>query len=159
MTVYFDLDGTLFNLYGKKDWLSRLHSEDETVFQSENDKDFFFENNANFFRIIKELMNKGVVFEVITWLPMGASKEYELKCTKIKKLWVTQKLPFIKKTTCLSYGIPKQTVTNADKTDKILIDDSKEVCEKWNTEKSHKSYNVNKDFTALKALREILAAM
>ena len=30
-TIYLDMDGTIANLYGQKDWLKRLQSEDTSV--------------------------------------------------------------------------------------------------------------------------------
>lgn len=159
-TIYFDLDGTLFNLYGKNDWLKRLEAEDETVFNDEHKTDFFFNGSKEFNSVINKLMESNVCFEVITWLPMNASKEYENKCEIVKRKWVEKNLPFVRKVHCLSYGIPKQTATNRhSKDEKILIDDSAQVCQTWNTKAMRKSYNINKRFTALDALKEILATL
>ena len=81
ITICFDLDGTLFDLYGKKNWLEMLRTENPDAFEGEFlpeiDKDdlYFF---------MKKLANKNVRFEVITWLPKFASVEYENKCAKKK---------------------------------------------------------------------------
>ena len=154
--VYFDLDGTLFNLYGKLDWLETIENEKPGAFKG----DFLPEINLEcFFNLIRKLSMYGVEFNVITWLPMQASREYEEICTTEKIAWVRENLPFINEITCQSYGIPKQNVIKKRAKTMILIDDNKEVCETWETAKMRRSFNVSKIYTVTDALQEILESI
>lgn len=158
--IYFDLDGTLFNLYGKENWLEKLQNEDPTVFEGGGMTRGFMPNiDNNFFDVVSDLLDKGVEFEVITWLPMNASPEYELACELVKRKWVKENLPFISKVTCLSYGIPKQNAISKRASQMFLIDDNMEICEMWNTAKMRQAILVDQDFTAVDALSEILDSL
>ena len=153
LKVFFDLDGTLFDLYGKSDWLFKLENEIEGVFSSgdlmpEIDRD-------ELYSAVADLAEFGVEFNVITWLPMQASREYQEICTAEKIAWVRENLPFINNIVCQPYGTPKQYGIIQKAYRCILIDDNAEVCEMWNTPKMRASYNVNSDFTAVSALKEI----
>lgn len=154
--VCFDLDGTLFDLYGKSNWLELLETESAGAFIG----DFLPEINVTeLLNVVEKLKAFGVVFEVITWLPKNATKAYEEICTAEKMAWCSENLPFVSKVVCQSYGIPKQkAITKSAKT-MILIDDNKEVCTMWETAKQRKSINVNKTYTVVNALQSVLTAL
>lgn len=156
--IFFDLDGTLFDLYGKSEWLERLQNEDPTVFEGDGMTKGFLSSIdlVNLFEVANMLAEKGVQFEVITWLPMGASPEYEFACDLIKRKWVKENLPFITKVTCLSYGIPKQNGIEKRAAQMFLVDDNEEICKMWETAKMRKAILVDNDFTVVDALYSIL---
>ena len=158
--IFFDLDGTLFDLYSKKNWLERLQNEDATVFDGDGmTRGFMPDIDHTFFEVINDLLDKGVQFEVITWLPMNASPEYEFACELRKRLWVKENLPFISKVTCLSYGMPKQNAISQRASTMILIDDNAEICEMWNTAKMRQAILVDSDYTVTNALASILDSL
>ena len=139
--IYFDLDGTVYNLYGQKDWLKRLDNEDETVFKTGD----FIGDYDEFMATIHKLFEKGVEFGVITWLPMYATPSFERKCAEIKKDWIYKYLPFVNEIHIIPYGIPKQQAI-LKKTDlMVLIDDNKEVCFQWNNSRNRISLNVGEN--------------
>lgn len=151
--VCFDLDGTLFDLYGKSNWLELLETECAGAFKG----NFLPEINVSeLLKVTAKLRGFGVEFEVITWLPKNATKSYEEICTAEKMQWCNENLPFVSRVICQSYGIPKQKAIVKSAKTMILIDDNKEVCELWETAKQRKAINVNKDYTAVKALQELL---
>lgn len=152
ITICFDLDGTLFDLYGKNNWLEKLETEKPEVFRG----DFLPEIDVTkLFLIMAKLAAMKVRFEVITWLPKYASKKFERECTKEKIKWVKNNLPFIDNISCISYGVPKQTAVSK-KTSKIfLIDDDEKVGRVWETKSRRKWIKVNKDFTVVDALAKI----
>ena len=155
--VYFDLDGTLYNLYGIENWLETIETEQKGIFNSyglnlvERIKDL-----EELDEVIKQLSIYGVEFNVITWLPMGASVEYEEICAKEKKEWVRKYLPFINEIVCQPYGTPKQKGISKRASKMILIDDNKEVCNMWATNKQRISIQVDRNFSAVEALWTIL---
>ena len=96
--IFFDLDGTVYDLYSVENWLEKLRSEDASVF-SEGD---FIGDYNRFKTVCEKLVAVGVQFEVITWLPMQASPEYELECTEVKREWVKKFMPFVTEFTAQS---------------------------------------------------------
>lgn len=151
-TICFDLDGTLFDLYGKSNWLEMLRTEKPEVFRG----DFLPEIDVTkLFLIMARLAAAGARFEVITWLPKYASKEFERACTREKIRWVKNNLPFIDNISCISYGVPKQTAISKRTSKIFLIDDSEEVGRMWETKTQRKWIKVNKKFTVVDALAEI----
>lgn len=150
--IYFDLDGTLYNLYSIKNWLEKLQDEKENVFL----EGCFLVNYSEFMECINYLVDCGYSFGVITWLPMQASPEYEEICRKEKIKWINEYLPFVTEINISSYGIPKQNCIQKRAKTMILIDDNIEVCKMWNTPFQRNSINVNEEFTVLDALNSII---
>lgn len=150
--IYFDMDGTVFDLYGKQNWLEMLRNEVEGAFIG----DWIPEINKTRFKgAVDILLENGVQFGVITWLPMQASPEYEQICTAEKRRWVAENLPFVTEFNCVSYGIPKQDCIQKRAQKIFLIDDNEEICKTWETAKQRKAVHVTSEYTADKALRQI----
>ena len=151
--IYFDLDGTVFDLYGKPNWLELLESENPDAFKGE----FLPEINlTELHKVVFELWMNGVEFGVITWLPMNASPEYQTESAKAKSEWVRKNMGFVTEFNAIPYGVPKQKAIQQRAKKMYLIDDNSEVCAMWETNKQRKAVNVNKDFTVVHALKKIL---
>lgn len=157
--VFFDLDGTLFNLYGKENWLELLEKEDPSTFDwiGMDNSGFMPDiNYDSFLSICRDLIfDFNVEFNVITWLPMYATEEFEKECAKIKEEWIKTFLPFVKNVCCQSYGTPKQLGIKSKSKEMILIDDNLEVCKVWKTKVNRKYINVTENFNAYNALIEL----
>lgn len=149
--VYFDLDGTVYDLYNKPNWLDDLENEKPNVFTANR----FMPDPVRFRKLIGDLLMLGVEFEVITWLSMQSSPEYEKVCSAEKTEWVKKYMPFVQKVTCLSYGIPKQNAITKRSGLMYLIDDNADVCKQWETKKQRVALNVNSVYTVLDALEQI----
>ena len=150
--IYMDLDGTVYNLYGVKNWLEKLRNETSGVFL-EGD---FLVDYRNFMSRIEELIRQGYIFGVITWLPMQASPEYEEICRKEKIEWINDYLPFVSEINICSYGIPKQNCIQKRAKEMFLIDDNVEVCKMWETPTQRIAININEEYTVVDALNEII---
>lgn len=150
LKIYFDLDGTLYDLYGLPNWLDKLRSETPGAFLES-----FPLFGEDFYKIVSKLLAKGVKFGVITWLPMGASEEYEEICAAEKKEWCKNYLPFIETFAAQTYGVPKQKAITKRAATEILIDDNLEICRTWQTEKRRKYENVDEAYTVSNALADI----
>lgn len=134
-TIYFDMDGTIANLYEANNWLERLLAEEEGLFlnlEIMHDKEKLTE-------IINDLIELGFGVEVITWTPKDVTEEYVKVVEVEKKKWIERHFPMIKKITCLRYGTPKQKALKTREHRQILVDDNIEVNEMWNTPKRRKS--------------------
>lgn len=126
-TIFFDMDGTLYDLYSITDFKLRLHHEDPFVFY---DGDPCC-NLSLLARLINKAKKNGYSVGIITWLPYNASKEYSSAVIKAKLNWLNTHLPSVRFDTIalLEYGTPKQNYMNA--ADDILIDDNETVGAKW----------------------------
>lgn len=150
--IYFDLDGTVYNLYGVNEWEPKLRAENPNVFREGS----FIGDYQEFMNICNKLLEKGVQFGVITWLPMQASPEYEVECELVKREWVQRYMPFVSEFIAQSYGVPKQNAIIKRAKTMYLLDDNTEICEMWQTEKMRVAVNVNKgERTTIEALKEI----
>lgn len=150
--IFFDLDGTLYDLYNIENWLDSLQNEDATVFERGN----FIGDYDEFIAIVKELMFKGYTFGVISWLPMYATPEFENECAEVKRKWVQKYLPFVEEINFQRYGTPKQNAIQTKAQTMYLIDDCIEVGRVWATPKQRIHFLVDEDFTATQILEEIL---
>ena len=151
--IYFDLDGTLYNLYQYKNWLSCLRNEDPAPFQM--GKGGALVDLKELQKIANEGLKKGIVFGVITWLPMFASEEFEEVCTKAKRKWVNKFLPFVTEFYAQSYGVPKQYAPSKRAKEMYLFDDNADVLSMWETEQQRIAVNVSKN-NLLEELKKIV---
>lgn len=148
--IYFDMDGTVANLYGEKNWLDNLRNEREGSFI--NLRPLVDMNELAM--VCHQLMNLGYSFGVITWLPMGASYEFERVCEEEKRAWVEEFMPWVSEFYAQSYGVPKQYAPSKRAAEMILVDDNAEVRAMWNTEVQRSSIDATQDI--IKELRKLL---
>lgn len=148
--IYFDMDGTVADLYGEKNWLDNLRNEREGSFI--NLRPLVDMNELAM--VCHQLMNLGYSFGVITWLPMGASYEFERVCEEEKRAWVEEFMPWVSEFYVQSYGVPKQYAPSKRAAEMILVDDNAEVRAMWNTEVQRSSIDATQDI--IKELKKLL---
>ena len=81
MRIYFDMDGTLANLYGIDNWVDRLESYDSSVYE-EAEPMFNF---RQFARILNKLQDKGVYIGIISWNSKCGDNKYHEAVKMAKK--------------------------------------------------------------------------
>lgn len=150
LKILFDLDGTVADLYGRKDWLECLTTEQPIYEELEPLIDM-----EKLALIAENLIENGIEFGVVTWLAMGASEEYEFITAMEKFRWCKQYMPFISEFEAQPYGTPKQT--NYKHCNCILIDDSAEVRADFETPHRRRAFDANDDICAF--LTELLATI
>jgi hypothetical protein len=127
-TIFFDLDGTIADLYGVKNWLQYLLASNP--FPYENAKPLL--NLQALARVLNRLQRNGFRIEVISWLSKNSTPEYDEAVTLAKLRWLRVHLASVSfdEINIVSYGICKDTFrhTTAD----ILFDDEKPNREAWN---------------------------
>ena len=149
-TIYFDMDGTIADLYQANDWLERLLAEEEGLFldlEPMHDKEELTE-------ILNRLKDSNYGLEVITWTPKDVSREYVKTVEQEKRAWMKRHFPMIEKIICLEYGTPKQEGLKTRENQQILVDDNLEVVGMWDTPKRRKSIVADEDL--LQKLRLLL---
>lgn len=124
--IYFDMDGTLCNLYGVSNWEDKLNAADSAPYRFASPLVDMSELND----VLEQFAAMGVVIGVISWLAMNSNADYDKQVRKAKKQWLEHYLPTVTETHFVKYGTPKHYVCNV-KEDAILIDDNRQVCEDW----------------------------
>ena len=142
--IYFDMDGTIADLYGVDGWLDALHREDTTPYAVAAPMVDMAQLNA----ICEHLIALGVTIGVISWSAMGGSREYNAAVRKVKREWINEYLPCVSEFHVVKYGTPKHHVRKIKHS--ILVDDNAEVREAWQGETIDATKNI------LKALAEVL---
>lgn len=123
--IYFDMDGTIADLYGVDGWLDDLHNEDVRPYVVAAPLVDMDKLNT----ICVTLQAMGVVIGVISWSAKGGSKEYNAEVRKVKREWIKTYLPCVTEFHVVKYGTPKHRVRKIDNS--ILIDDCAEVRDAW----------------------------
>lgn len=133
--LWFDMDGTVADLYGSEGWLDKLRAEEPGVYDDLRP----LYDPEKLRAVCLTLMGQGWQLGIITWLGMGASDEYEERSTEEKKLWRDKYMPYITEFHAQRYGTPKQYAPARRAGIMILVDDNKDVREMWDTAKQRKS--------------------
>lgn len=128
-TIFFDLDGTLYDLYGRPNWLEEITTlKDPSAYA---DEDATLVDMVRLHEVIYKLMDKGYSIGVISWLSKGATKEYNSAVRAVKKVWIRKFLPMATEVHIVKYGTPKHHVMQNIHAEAIIVDDSTEVREAW----------------------------
>lgn len=140
-TIYFDMDGTIANLYGVSGWLDDLINENPRPYKDA-------EPLLNFRVFAKELhkaQQKGYKIGIISWLSKTGTDEYNKIVTETKEKWLKKHLPSVKfdEIHIVKYGTPKSTCGNG-----ILFDDEEPNRKEW----KGKAYNVDDIIGVMRSL-------
>ena len=144
ITINFDLDGTLVDLYGVENWLAYLIAEDTTPYEIAKPLVRF----ATLARRLNTLQRKGYNIAVITWLSKNGTAEYNEMVTATKLAYLAKHLPSVNwdRITVVPYGTPKENFCNNPLD--VLFDDEEHNRTNW----TGRAYDVNN-------ILEILAEM
>ena len=125
--IYFDMDGTLANLYGVDNWLDRLRDYDATPYK---DAEVMLNMQALAHRLNK-LQARGYTIGIISWLSKETTEEYDEAVTAAKLAWLTKHLGSVKwdEVTIVSYGKRKSKLAAVK--DGYLFDDNERVRREW----------------------------
>lgn len=144
MTINLDIDGTIYDLYGVKDWLEMLLAEDITPYEIGKP----LVRLATLARLLNKLQRNGYNLAIISWLSKGGSADYNTRVTKAKLDWLKKHLPSVMwdTITIIEYGTPKENY--CENPLDILFDDEEKNRKNW----TGIAYDVNDILGVLKAL-------
>lgn len=127
MTIFFDLDGTIANLYNVPNWLLKLHNSDVSPY--EEAASLFRLNNIA--RLLNILQKNGIRIGIITWLAKDSNPLYDKAIRRAKRRWLARHLGSVDwdEIHMVKYGTPKTKFRKA--ANDILFDDVEEIREKW----------------------------
>ena len=142
-TIFFDMDGTIADLYGVNNWLEYLINKDEYPYK--NAKPLV--NLNSLARILNNLRKRGYRIGVISWLAKNSNNEYDAKVTAAKIKWLNKHLTSVKfdEINIVRYGTPKEAFNNNND---ILFDDEEKNRDNW----TGTAFDVNNIIETLKAL-------
>lgn len=127
-TIFFDMDGTIADLYGVKDWLAYLEAED--TFPYENAEPLL--NLQALARRLNKLVKTGYAIEIISWTAKYSTAAYDEAVAAAKIKWLAKHLKSVKfqKINIVKYGTNKDLFRHSEKD--ILFDDEEKNLKNWN---------------------------
>ena len=119
--VYLDMDGTIADLYGEKNWLEDLENSKTTPF--ENAKPLTNEET-----LYKYFPKNKYQIKILSMTPKNASKEYQKRVENVKNAWLDKYFPTLTERYYLPYGNNKNLKNSKNA---ILVDDNQKIRENY----------------------------
>jgi phosphoglycolate phosphatase-like HAD superfamily hydrolase len=126
IAIYFDMDGTIADLYGVQGWQHSLDAHDPTPYIIAKP----MQNFSALARRLNRLKAQGVTIGIISWLAKNTTAQYDAKVTAAKLEWLRKHLPSVQfdEIHIVPYGTPKASVAALQG---CLFDDNTEVRAAW----------------------------
>ena len=143
-TIWFDMDGTIANLYGVDNWLDKLHASDASPYAEAG----VMLNMSQLARLLNQVQRMGYKLGIISWYARNSSWEYDRLVGEAKVWWLEKHLPSVSwdEIKIVPNGMPKEWFKQSE--DDILFDDEKHNRECWGGD----AYEPNMIIKVLKAL-------
>lgn len=124
--IYFDMDGTIANLYGVEGWLDDLIAENTRPYAEAKP----LLNLSLLARYIHKAQKMGYIVGIISWLSKSGTPEYNKAVTAVKLEWLAKHLPSVEwdEIHIVKYGTPKSTCRSCPG---ILFDDEQRNLDEW----------------------------
>lgn len=125
--IYFDMDGTIADLYGYENWLADLINGYTRPYREAKS----LVNMRKLGVLLNKLQEAGYHIGVVSWLSKGGSEQYNQRVTRTKERWLERHLGAVSwdEIKIVPYGTPKQTVVEIPFG--ILFDDEARNRENW----------------------------
>lgn len=126
-TIWFDMDGTIANLYAVDNWLPKLRAEDPTPYIEAK----VMWNMCQLARLLNEVQRMGYKIGIISWTSKNGSAHYNKAVKQAKVKWLKQHLTSVKwdNIYVVNYGTPKSLIMETE--DDILFDDEEKNRLEW----------------------------
>ena len=142
--IYFDMDGTIADLYGVDNWLDYLIAEDAFPYETAEP----LLRLSALARRLNSLQKNGYNLAIISWLSKSGTDKYNAEVEAVKRKWLAKHLPSVKWDAIhiVPYGTPKQDFCGNPLD--ILFDDEARNRENW----TGRAYDVNNIMEILKEI-------
>lgn len=122
--IYFDMDGTIADLYGVQGWLEDLIAGETRPYAEAKP----MVNMSRLARRLNLLQKAGYEIGIISWLSKNGTEAYNKAVAEVKKAWLKKHLATVEwnEVHIVAYGVPKETIGKG-----ILFDDEFPNREKW----------------------------
>ena len=127
MTIWFDMDGTIADLYGVDGWLDMLRAFKPLPYF----KAAPMVNMSIFARYLHKAQRAGISIGIISWLSRSSTPEYDEAVEETKLGWLKEHLPSVDwdEINIVDYGTDKSIFMHSD--EDILFDDEPKNRENW----------------------------
>ena len=145
ITINFDMDGTIADLYGVENWLDYLIAEDAFPYETAEP----LLRLSALARRLNNLQKNGYNLAVISWLSKSGTDEYNAEVEAVKRAWLAKHLPSVKWDAIhiVPYGTPKQNFCGNPLD--ILFDDEARNRDNW----TGRAYDVNDILATLEEVK------
>ena len=129
MTKYlvFDMDGTIVDLYGCKNWLAYLLTSDTKPYEMA--KPLYDMDALNV--VLETLKTLGYKIVVTTWLAKGSTKAFEDATRASKLAWLERYNFKYDEIHLVRYGTTKANATRKLGGFQVLVDDNEQIRKGW----------------------------
>lgn len=129
--IYFDMDGTIADLYGDEQWLEKLRAYNPEPYVKARP----LVNMSRLARYLNKLQKRGVKIGVISWLSKCSTPAYDVAVAKAKAEWLERHLKSVKfdEIKIVAHGLKKSAAVD-EQTHSILFDDEMNNRVEWTTE-------------------------
>jgi hypothetical protein len=126
-TIWWDIDGTIANLYAVENWLPKLRAEDPTPYAEAE----VLWNMSQLARLMNQVQKLGYKLGIISWTAKNGTESYNEAVKQAKLNWLKKHLASVTwDSICVvSYGTPKSLVMETE--DDILFDDEEQNRDAW----------------------------
>lgn len=124
--IWFDMDGTIANLYAVNGWLDDLIAENTRPYR---DAEMLY-NADDLNNIIRALKRKGYNVGVVSWSSKKATPEYTNRITLEKMAWLKRNNLNFDKVIVTSYGVRKADTCRSFGSG-VLVDDEEQNRNAW----------------------------
>lgn len=124
MNIYFDMDGTIADLYGVENWLEDLLHEDTRPYREARP----LVDMRVLARQLNRLIRAGYSVNIISWTSRSGSDSYNEEVRRVKIRWLEKHLRSVRfdNIEIIPYGTPKELYGSG-----ILFDDEEKNREAW----------------------------
>ena len=126
-TIYFDMDGTIADLYAVENWLPMLREENSEPYRIAKP---MYEMNE-LAELLNLLKGEGWKIVVTSWSSKQASRESDKRVRSAKVAWLKKYTFPADEIHVVKYGKSKSEVTKDLGGFQILVDDNAEVRAEW----------------------------
>lgn len=125
--IYFDMDGTIANLYGVENWLDKIDSHDASPYKEAED----LLNMQGLAHRLNTLKKLGYTIGIISWLSKSGTPEYNAEVTQAKLNWLSTHLGSVKfdEIHIVAYGKKKHKLAQIK--NGCLFDDNAKIRKEW----------------------------
>lgn len=129
-TIWWDMDGTIANLYAVDNWLPKLRAEDASPYAEAE----VMWNMSQLARLMNSVQKLGYQLGIISWTSKGGSASYNELVKQAKLDWLKKHLASVSwDSICVvSYGTPKSLMMQTE--EDILFDDEEPNRINWQGE-------------------------
>ena len=144
-TIFFDMDGTIADLYGVTNWLEYLMEENTLPYEIAKP----LLRLSSLAKILNRLQREGYKIGIISWLSKNGTDEYNKKVTAAKEKWLRTHLKSVQfdEIHIIKYGTNKDIFRHTDKD--LIFDDEEKNRKNWGGQ----AHDVNNIIEVLKGIQ------